>query len=74
MGEKKICPHCGETLYLFSIEHARYTQYYTADGEPDGYGELDQIGTSLKRKSTPVYCQNCERRVGTLERILEGKG
>lgn len=67
----KTCPFCGDDLALYSIETVSYPQYYTLDGEPDGYGEFSQIGSSNRRKTTPLYCINCEKRITTLEELLK---
>lgn len=62
------CPYCGSGDGLFSKELTRYEQYYKFDGEPDGYSEFDNI---VRRKSTPLYCICCGKRVTTLEKIGE---
>lgn len=63
------CPHCGSDAGLFSKETARYEQYYKFNGEPNGYSDLDRVCT---RKTTPLYCVYCGRRVTTLEKLEEG--
>ena len=63
------CPHCNGKYGLFSKEYVSYEQYYTYDGECDGYSEFKQTGTSISRKSTPLYCLKCEKKVTTLEEL-----
>lgn len=65
------CPYCGSSCGLYSIEYVSYPQYYDFNGEENGYGEFTRASTSARRKSTPVYCQNCEKRITTLEKLLE---
>ena len=60
------CPYCGSEDGLFSKELTRYEQYYKFNGEPDGYSEFDNI---IRRKSTPLYCVKCYRRITTLEKL-----
>lgn len=62
------CPYCGSTTGLFCKEIARYSQFYKFNGEPDGYSELDIV---VRRKSTPLYCCFCEKKVTTLEKLEE---
>lgn len=64
----KQCPHCGAENGLYSKEYVHYEQYYTFDGESDGFGELSQL---QKRKSTPLYCSACEKKVTTLEKLQD---
>lgn len=65
----KQCPHCGSDYGLYSKEYVRYDQYYKFDGTEDGYGEFGQLDQSIHRKSTPVYCLHCDKRVTTLEQL-----
>ena len=72
MGELKPiekCPHCGAKTGLFSKEYVSYEQYYTLDGDCDGYSEFKQLPCSMNRKTTPLYCLNCEKKVTTLEKF-----
>lgn len=63
------CPHCGEEYGLFSKEYVQYEQYYTFEGEVDGYSEFKQLSCSMNRKTTPLYCCRCEKKVTTLEEL-----
>ena len=67
----KQCPYCGSRIGLFSKEYVSYQQYYRFDGKEDGYGEFTMTGTSLKRKTTPLYCIDCEKQITTLERLKQ---
>lgn len=60
------CQFCGSDLGLYSKEIARYDQYYTYKGEPDGYSDISNI---VRRKTTPLYCVHCDKRVTTLEKL-----
>lgn len=62
------CPYCGSTVGLFSKEMVRYSQYYKFDGEPDGYSEFDTVKV---RKTTPLYCISCEKRITTYQKLEE---
>ena len=62
------CPHCGSNYGLYSKEHVTFEQYYGFDGEEDGYSEFHYIN---KRRSTPLYCMDCHKRVITHEQLLE---
>lgn len=73
MAELKCCPHCGSDLGLYSKEYVRYDQFYKYDGTPDGYSDSDQLPATFRRKTTPLYCCNCDKRVTTLEKLTEGK-
>lgn len=64
----KACPHCGSNIGLYSKELARYDQYYKFTGEPDGFSDLCSI---VKRKTTPLYCYVCDRKVTTWEKLVE---
>lgn len=64
------CPHCGSNRGLYSIEQVRFDQYYTFSGEPNGYSEFSQIGTSARRMLTPLYCMICDRKVTTAEHLI----
>lgn len=68
MAKLTCCPHCGENLGLFSKETAKYDQYYKFDGSQDGYSEFHSIAI---RATTPLYCVHCEKRVTTLEKLME---
>ena len=63
------CKGCGSTSGLYSKEYAQYSQYYTWDGEADGYSDLDIVS---HRKSTPLYCLRCGKKITTLEKMQEG--
>lgn len=63
------CPFCGSSMGLYSKEIARYSQFYNFDGDTDGYSELDDLMVT-RRKSTPLYCKNCDKRVGTYEKLF----
>lgn len=60
------CPYCGSEMGLFSKEVGRFDQYYRFNGEPGGYSDLDVV---CRRKSTPLYCIKCRKRVTTLQEI-----
>lgn len=62
------CPFCGSNSGLYSKETARYDQFYTYEGEPDGYSD---ISNTAVRKTTPLYCIYCDKRVTTLEKLEE---
>lgn len=64
------CPHCGSKNGLYSNEQVCYHQYYTFDGEPNGYSEFGQIGSSARRIMTPLYCIDCDKKVTTAERLV----
>lgn len=55
---------------LFSNEHVRYVQYYTFGGAEADAGEFV---SENRRKSTPVYCMHCGRKVTTMEKLMEEK-
>lgn len=63
------CPYCGSNAGLFSKETGKYDQYYKFDGEPAGYSDIDRI---IRRKTTPLYCIYCGKRVTTLEKLERG--
>ncbi len=60
------CPYCESKMGLFSKEVGRFDQYYGFNGEPSGYSDLDVV---CRRKSTPLYCKKCGKRVTTLQEI-----
>lgn len=64
------CPHCGSTDGLYSKETAKYHQYYTLDGTPNGYSDHDYL---LHRGQTVLYCIACDKKVTTLEKLEENK-
>lgn len=66
----KCCPFCGSGEGLFSNERVRYVQYYTFGGAETDAGEFV---SENRRKSTPVYCIHCGRRVATMEKLMEEK-
>lgn len=68
MSKLTKCPYCGKESNLYSKEFAKYDQYYTYEGVPDGYSDLKHTD---KRVTTPLYCSECDRRITTLEK-LEG--
>lgn len=61
------CPYCGSSMGLYSKEVVRYCQFYKFNGDADGYSEFDDLKV---RKSTPLYCQQCDKRVGTYEKLF----
>jgi len=63
------CPYCGSCWGLYSKEVARYCQFYKFNGDTAGYSELDDLMVTM-RKSTPLYCQKCDKRVGTYEKLF----
>lgn len=67
MAKIECCPHCGSRNGLYSKECVRYVQFYKWDGEPDGYSEFDSI---RYRKSVPLYCSKCNKRVGVAEKLF----
>ena len=54
---KMVCKHCGSDIGFFTKLSG--VQYYTADGEDDGY-EVDTQNSS-------VYCRACKKRVCSFE-------
>lgn len=66
------CPHCGSTDGLFSRECVTYDQYYKFNGEPAGYSDSDTYGFTNNRKSRPLYCTKCRKRVTTLAKLTDG--
>lgn len=58
MNEEKGCPKCGCATFYSKFTG---TQYYKADGEPDGY----HLGA---RKTKTVRCLKCGYKT-TLERL-----
>ena len=67
----KYCPHCGSTYGMYSKEYFYGEEYYRfPDGEHEGHSELSDIS---KRKSRPLYCIDCNKRITTLERLIEAE-
>ena len=64
------CPYCGAKTGLYSKETASFDQFYTFDGEMDGYSDLR---IKSYRKTTPLYCLHCDKKVTTLEKLEERK-
>ena len=64
------CPYCGSRGGLYSKEIARYAQFYTFNGEEDGFSDLDTV---VKRKTTPLYCVCCDKRVAVLEKLQKSE-
>ncbi len=62
------CPFCGSDAGLFSKELGRYDQFYTISGEANGYSDIERI---VRRKTTPLYCICCGKKVTTLEKLEE---
>ena len=70
MAKIEKCPHCGSTDGVYSKEVMRYDQYYDYNGEEIGSSE----GISWKyRKTTPLYCIDCHKRIGTYEKMFQKK-
>ena len=67
------CPYCGSDYGLFSRECVTYDQYYKFSGEPDGYGDSDTYGFTNSRKTRPLYCIKCGKKVTTLEKLTDGE-
>jgi len=63
----KQCPFCGSTAGLYSKEIVKYEQYYGYDGEPIGCSDNYDM---TRRKSTPLYCQDCNKKIGTYENMF----
>ena len=61
------CPYCGSTEGLYSKDYVRIDQFYNWDGEDAGYSDPELI---RMRKSTPLYCQNCDRYIGKYEKLF----
>lgn len=70
----ECCPHCGSDFGLFSKRYVKYEQYYKFDGDPDGHSELWPTDATYRRKTTPLYCLNCGKRVTTLEKLEMKEG
>lgn len=65
------CPHCGSKMGMYSKEYLYGEEFYTFPyGESDGYSELSYIN---RRKSRPLYCRNCNKRITTLEKLMAYK-
>ena len=60
------CPHCGKSSVLYSNEYVKYQQYYNYNGEHCGYSDYEHTD---KRKSTPLYCLECGKKVATLDEL-----
>ena len=59
---KMTCNHCGSDIGFFTKLSG--VQYYTADGDDDGY-EVDTQNSS-------VYCRACKKRVCSFEEFRKG--
>lgn len=59
---KMTCHHCGSDIGFFTKLSG--VQYYTADGDDDGY-EVDTQNSS-------VYCRACKKRVCSFEEFRKG--
>ena len=67
------CPYCGSEDGLFSRECVTYDQFYKFNGEAAGYSDSDTYGFTNKRKSRPLYCLKCCKKVTTLEKLTDGE-
>ena len=54
---KMVCKHCGSDVGFFT--KLAGVQYYTADGEDDGY--------TVDAQNSSVYCRACKKRVCSFE-------
>lgn len=54
---KMTCKHCGSNIGFFT--KLTGVQYYTADGDDDGY--------TVDSQNTSVYCRACKKRVCSFE-------
>lgn len=61
------CPFCGDTWGLYSIHTTKFEQYYNFKGEGTGHSEPDDV---TKRKSLPLYCMNCNKKITTFEKLI----
>jgi len=69
---KLVCPRCGNNKSFYSIHYCVVEQYYNGDGEEDGCSDVcDSLNYNMRRKSTPIYCLYCKKKVST-EEILYG--
>lgn len=59
---KMACKHCGSDIGFFT--KLTGVQYYTADGEDDGY--------TVDSQNTSVYCRSCKKRVCSFEEFRKG--
>ena len=58
---KMTCNHCGSNIGFFTKLSG--VQYYTAEGEDDGY-EVDSQNTS-------VYCRTCKKKVCSFDEFIK---
>ena len=61
------CPYCGSKAGLYSKDYVIIEQYYDWNGDTAGYSDPELV---KERKSTPLYCQNCDRYVGKYEKLF----
>lgn len=62
-----ICPHCGKDAYLYSKENGRWVVWWNDDGGVDTVTEPVPL---YYRSSVPLYCEYCDKRVGTYEKLF----
>lgn len=60
------CPVCGSNDGFYSKEYVTYCQMYDENGECTHFGDMINVS---KRKSIPLYCIDCNKRVTTLDKL-----